>query len=82
MFTNPISISQKSTDKFPIIYSESFLNHDTGIYHPEKAGRLTAIVDALKNSAIASQLVWLEPTSLNSRYRSGLNILQEVGRFH
>ncbi len=82
MFANTLPISQKSSNKFPIIYSESFLNHDTGIYHPEKAGRLTAIVDALKNSAIASQLVWQEPTSINSRSKSGLDILQEVARFH
>ncbi len=61
--------------KFPIIYSDRFLEHDTGIYHPEKAGRLTAIAHALKNSAIASQLVWQEP-------KLRRDILQEVRRFH
>ncbi len=63
------------TSKFPIIYSERFLEHDTGVYHPEKAGRLTAIVNALKNSAIASQLIWQEP-------KLRQDILQEVRRFH
>ncbi|MFM8305498.1 MAG: histone deacetylase, partial [Microcystis aeruginosa] len=33
-----------------IIYSDEFLDHDTGIYHPEKAARLTAIVEALKQT--------------------------------
>ncbi len=82
MFTSNFSNTPKSTHKFPIIYSERFLEHDTGIYHPENAGRLTAIVDRLKNSAIASQLVWQEPTSINSRYQADLDILQEVLRFH
>ena len=63
------------TSKFPIIYSDRFLEHDTGIYHPEKAGRLTAIANALKNSAIASQLTWQEP-------KLRQDILQEVRRFH
>lgn len=82
MFSNNLSISVKSTNKFPIVYSKRFLEHDTGIYHPEKAGRLTAIVDYLKNSAIASQLDWLEPTSIDCLSRSGFDILQEIRRFH
>jgi len=61
--------------KFSIIYSDLFREHDTGIHHPEKAGRLIAIVEALNNSAIASQLVWQEPVVRE-------NILQEVCRFH
>lgn len=61
--------------KFSIIHSDIFLKHDTGIYHPEKAGRITAIVDALKNSPIASQLVWQEPQLRQ-------NIFEEVRRFH
>ncbi len=80
MFTSNFSSTPESTHKFPIIYSDTFLEHDTGIYHPEKSGRLTAIVDRLKNSAIASQLVWQEPTAIDSQ--AGLDILQEVRRFH
>lgn len=75
MFTSNFSSVSKSAGKLPIIYSERFLEHNTGIYHPEKAGRLTAIVEALNNSAIASQLVWQEPVVRE-------NILQEVRRFH
>lgn len=82
MLTSNLEIDSPPNKKFPIIYSDIFLEHDTGTYHPEKAGRLTAIVDTLKNSAIAPQLVWQEPTSIKSRQRSGFDILQEVRRFH
>lgn len=46
---------------FPVFYSDQFLEHDTGIYHPENAGRLTAITTALKSSAWADQLDWRAP---------------------
>ncbi|MBD2188812.1 histone deacetylase family protein [Pseudanabaena mucicola] len=82
MFSSPTITSAQNNYKFPIIYSEAFLEHDTGTYHPEKAGRLTAIVEALKNSAIAEQLIWQEPTDIHSRKQSGIDILQEVQRFH
>jgi acetoin utilization deacetylase AcuC-like enzyme len=79
MFIANAAIASKLTNqtnhKFPIIYSDRFLEHDTGTYHPEKAGRLTAIVHGLKNSAIAQQLDWHEP-SMRS------DILDEVRRFH
>lgn len=35
--------------KFPVFYSSLFAGHDTGPAHPENAGRLTAVVDYLKN---------------------------------
>ena len=76
--TNP----QQLPMQLPIIYSEKFLEHDTGIYHPEKSGRLTAIADFLKNTTIAPQLAWHEPTTIETRQRSGMDILQEVQRFH
>jgi acetoin utilization deacetylase AcuC-like enzyme len=47
----------------PIIYSEAFLAHDTGFAHPENAGRLTAIVQALCQSPWSQQLTWCEPRS-------------------
>lgn len=31
-----------------VIYSDEFLNHKTGLFHPERPERLTAIVNALK----------------------------------
>jgi acetoin utilization deacetylase AcuC-like enzyme len=82
MSLNISANSLKSPDKFPVIYSDIFLEHDTGIDHPEKAGRLIAIVQALKKSAIAPQLLWKEPTDIDSQMRLGVNILKEIQRFH
>ena len=50
---------------FPIFYSDQFLEHDTGAYHPENAGRLTAITAALKATTWANQLDWRLPTPAN-----------------
>lgn len=50
---------------FPVFYSDRFLEHDTGMFHPENAGRLTAIVEALKSSSIAQHLDWRSPTPLS-----------------
>ena len=66
---------------FPVIYSDFFLEHNTGTYHPENSGRLTAIVEALKSSHIASKLQWRSPISIEKR-KEALDILQEVRRFH
>lgn len=52
---------------FPIIYSDEFLEHLTGLGHPEKPQRLTAIMDALHSSPFADQLEWKLPTSLGQR---------------
>jgi acetoin utilization deacetylase AcuC-like enzyme len=47
---------------FPVIYSDEFLDHKTGNYHPENPERLKAIVQALKNAAFAERIAWREPT--------------------
>jgi acetoin utilization deacetylase AcuC-like enzyme len=47
---------------FQVIYSDEFLDHDTGLYHPEKPARLTAIVNALKDASFAKQITWKIPT--------------------
>lgn len=46
---------------FPIFYSDQFLDHDTGFYHPENAGRLTAVKTALQATPWADQLDWRTP---------------------
>jgi acetoin utilization deacetylase AcuC-like enzyme len=46
---------------FPIIYSEEFLDHQTGKYHPETPERLTAIVNRLKSTSFAAELSWRSP---------------------
>jgi acetoin utilization deacetylase AcuC-like enzyme len=52
---------------FPVIYSETFLQHDPGIFHPEKPGRLPAIRRALKHTDWVDQLDWREPTDVATR---------------
>lgn len=50
-----------------VIYSPEFLDHDTGSFHPENAGRLTAVINALQATSWASQIDWCTPTSLAER---------------
>jgi acetoin utilization deacetylase AcuC-like enzyme len=51
----------------PVIYSDTFLQHDTGTFHPEKPGRLSAIVTALQSTPWADQLTWQAPTPVESK---------------
>ena len=50
-----------------VIYSDEFLDHKTGIYHPEKPARLTAIVNALKAASFAEKITWKLPTPVKSK---------------
>ncbi|MBD2230193.1 histone deacetylase family protein [Phormidium tenue] len=52
---------------FAVIYSPAFLAHDTGSFHPENAGRLTAIVAALEKVSWVDHLDWREPTPVAQR---------------
>jgi acetoin utilization deacetylase AcuC-like enzyme len=52
---------------FPVIYSDDFLRHETGILHPEQPARLTAIKSALAQAPWSSQLDWRTPTSIDDR---------------
>ncbi|MGA7937769.1 MAG: histone deacetylase [Kovacikia sp.] len=60
----------------PIIYSDEFLLHETGHFHPEKPERLTAIANALKAATWANQLEWRAPTPVEQR--SVLPILERI----
>lgn len=53
--------------RFPVIYSDEFLQHDTGSYHPENSGRLTAVATALKSTAWSGRLNWRSPTPPQNR---------------
>lgn len=50
-----------------LFYSDRFLEHDTGPYHPENAGRLRAIVEALQATAWAHRIEWRSPSPLDQR---------------
>lgn len=61
---------------FPVIYSDAFLRHDTGRFHPEKPGRLTAIREAIQVAPWAKRIVWQEPTAVS--VRSPLSYIQQI----
>ncbi len=57
----------------PIIYSDEFLKHKTGRFHPEKPERLMAIASALKSANFAHQLEWKSPTPVDERVTTSIN---------
>lgn len=57
-----------------IIYSDQFLNHKTGSFHPECPQRLTAIVNALHQTPWHDQLHWQLP----NRDRNPLPFIQKL----
>lgn len=50
-----------------VIYSDEFLKHDTGRFHPERSERLSAIVEALKAVSWQEQIDWQLPTAIATR---------------
>ena len=69
---------------FPIIYSDSFLNHETGSFHPESPQRLEAIVKALKTVSWGDRLQWQHPTNITQRdplpYIKNIHTLDHIER--
>jgi acetoin utilization deacetylase AcuC-like enzyme len=63
-----------------IFYSEAFLAHDTGQFHPENPGRLTAVVAALKAATFADKLHWRSPPALDAH--DPLPAIHEVHNLH
>lgn len=61
----------------PIIYSDEFLLHNTGFYHPENPERLKAVVQALKAAPWAAKLEWRSPTPANQR-----DVIPDLQRVH
>jgi acetoin utilization deacetylase AcuC-like enzyme len=63
-----------------VLYSDRFLDHDTGRGHPENAGRLVAITTALKAVPWATRLSWQEPSPV--RDRDPLPYLRQLHHLH
>jgi acetoin utilization deacetylase AcuC-like enzyme len=61
----------------PIIYSDVFLQHDTGYFHPEKPARLTAIRTLLQTVDWSHQLAWQQPTPVERR-----SVADAIARVH
>ena len=53
--------------KTGIITTNTYLNHDTGAGHPERADRVTVVIDYLKKSNLKN-LIWKKPTKFDSKY--------------
>ncbi|MGL5939316.1 MAG: histone deacetylase family protein [Waterburya sp.] len=60
-----------------VIYSPEFLEHNTGYGHPEKAKRLTAIAEALKQVKWHNQLEWQLPTPV-----AQTDVLTQIKKIH
>lgn len=60
----------------PVIYSDEFLDHKTGSFHPEKPERLSAIATALKQAAFAQHIEWRLPTLPEKR--SIISVLEQA----
>ena len=60
----------------PVIYSDEFLEHETGAFHPECPERLSAIVEALKAVPWTNQIEWQLPTPVENR--SLMPLMQKV----
>ena len=53
--------------KTGIITTDTYLNHDTGWDHPERADRVTVIIDHLKKSKLKN-LIWKKPKKFDLKY--------------
>tara|TARA_B110000438_G_scaffold202292_1_gene193877 strand:+ start:318 stop:1241 length:924 start_codon:yes stop_codon:yes gene_type:complete len=53
--------------KTGIITTDTYLNHDTGQGHPERADRVTIVIDYLKKTKLKS-LIWKKPKKFNLKY--------------
>ncbi|MEG4964083.1 histone deacetylase [Microcoleus sp. K4-C2] len=60
------------------MYSEDFLLHKTGMLHPERPERLTAIANALKAAPWAAQIEWQLPTPVAQREQALFWALKKV----
>ena len=63
-----------------IFYHPDFLNHDTGLGHPECPGRLKACIETLENCDFADQLVWKSPRSATEEELSWIHTAQHIER--
>lgn len=51
----------------PIFYSEKFLQHRSGRFHPERPERLQTLVETLQKPYWQGKLQWRTPTSIDER---------------
>lgn len=62
-----MNLEQALSGRLPIVYSDRFLDHDTGLGHPERPERLSATVTHLRSQPWSTALDWYLPTDLATR---------------
>ena len=60
-----------------LVYSDDFLKHETGAFHPECPERLSAIVEAIKVTPWAKEIQWQLPTPVTTR-----NVIPWIQKIH
>ena len=63
-----------------IFYHPDFLNHDTGLGHPERPDRLKACIETLENCDFADQLESKSPRSATEEDLSWIHTAQHIER--
>ncbi|MGB3403583.1 MAG: histone deacetylase [Microcoleaceae cyanobacterium] len=61
-----------------VIYSDDFLDHQTGTFHPERPQRLEAIVETLNTVPWRDQLTWKLPTPISEYLEPLVEQIQQV----
>ncbi len=61
-----------------VIYSDEFLEHKTGLLHPERPERLTACIEGLKAAFSDGQLDWQLPAPIEQRQPSVMEWVLKV----
>ena len=60
--------------KTGIITTDTYVDHYTGLGHPERADRVTVVIDSLKK-IISKNIIWKKPSKFDLRY---LNLAHDI----
>ncbi len=63
--------------KTGIITTDTYSDHDTGQGHPERADRVTAVIDQLKKVK-SKNLIWKKPTKFDLKYLAFKNPISQT----
>lgn len=67
--------------KTGFLYDEAYLLHDTGLYHPEVADRLTCIYSGIKDAGLLSKLTLLKGKQAEMKWIEAVHDPSYVRRF-
>ncbi len=81
--TQAISMDTEETKQIArvgLVRGDIYLQHNTGAGHPERAARLTAIIDRLKESRLLDQLAIIEPQNVADDWLTAIHQPQYIAR--